>query len=250
MTIREMRPDEARQVQWLGSKVFLRTLEGFAIPKPKTALVAEKDGKIAGAVVYSTGGSGGKKFGSIDFLIVESAYAGQGIGSALCRESAARLWDEGCDFLATSVRDDNVGSWACFEKIGFVRASVPAVAKTLGLSGFLKLYLGKLHGFNVDCDFYFAVRPAKTDDTSSNASIRPDSVSWRKKPGAGQMLLHVFINVLLFFCGILDRCVGIAAVLATSAGAGSLFGSCSHQCDAVWLFGYACFRAQMALPHR
>jgi len=46
LILREMEAGEAKAVQALGIKCFLRSLEGFYVVRPKTALVAEK-GELA-----------------------------------------------------------------------------------------------------------------------------------------------------------------------------------------------------------
>ena len=187
LILREMRPDEAKTIQSLGIKSFLRSMEGFYVPKPKTARVAEMDGKIVGGFIYGIEIGSKKKFGVIDFFFVDPKCAGQGIGSALCEEGVSFMWQEGCDYLATFVRDDNVGSWAAFEKTGFFRANLPKVASALGLGGFLKLYVKHLYGICSGCDLYFAKHPESPESL-------PD---FAKKTGFGQIALHVFIHALL-----------------------------------------------------
>jgi len=204
LILREMEAGEARAVQSLGIRSFLRSLEGFFVTKPKTALVAEKDGKIVGGFLYAIETRGAKKLGFVDFFFVEPAYAGQGIGRALCDEGVARLWAQGCDYLATFVRDDNVGSWAAFEKTGFARASLPKVAGALGLGGFVKTYLKHLYGLCTGCDLYFAARP----DSQAPAS------DYAKKTGISQLALHVLTNTMLV---LIPALVAFAAAGASSA---------------------------------
>ena len=193
--LREMKPEEAKTIQSLGMRSFLRSLEGFYVSKPTTARVAEIDGKIVGGFIYGIETGVKSKFGVIDFFFVAPEYAGQGIGKALCEEGVSFMWQEGCDFLATFVRDDNVGSWAVFEKTGFIRASLPKVASALGLGGFLKLYVKHFYGLCTGCDMYFAKHPKSPE-------LLPD---FSKKTGVGQIALNVFIlNLLvlaLFFRG-------------------------------------------------
>ena len=81
LILREMKPDEANTIQSLGIMCFLRSMEGFYVPKPKTARIAEVDGKIVGGFIYNIETSRKKKFGIIDFFFVDPKYAGQGIGS-------------------------------------------------------------------------------------------------------------------------------------------------------------------------
>ena len=187
LNLREMKPEEAKTIQSLGMRSFLRSMEGFYVSKPTTARVAEIDGKIVGGFIYGIETGVKSKFGVIDFFFVAPEYAGRGIGGALCEEGVSFMWRKGCDYLATIVRDDNVGSWAAFEKTGFIRASLPKVASVLGLGGFIKLYVKHLYGLCTGCDMYFAKHPECTE---------PPPV-YAKKTGAGQIVLHVFIHTLL-----------------------------------------------------
>jgi len=188
LNIREMQPEEAKSLQSLGSKIFLRSMEAPFVPKPKKAHVAVCDGKIVGGFCYSFEKCGEKKLGFVDYFFVDPAYAGQGIGRALSQGGIAYLWEQGCDYLASVVRDDNVGSWSAFEKTGFIRASLPKVAGSLGLGGFIKTYIKHFYGFSPGCDFYFAIRP---DDNSVPL------LAYAKRTGFGQILLHPLTNTLL-----------------------------------------------------
>jgi len=185
LKIREMDKTEAKQLQRLGLKTFLRSLEAFWLPRPDKAMVAVLDGKIVGGFMYSFETFNGKKLGHVDFFFIEPAYAGQGIGGKLCSEGVDFLWKEGCDYLAAVVRDDNAGSWAAFEKNGFVAASLPKVAKELKMTGFIKTYVKHMFGFSPGCDFYFAVRP----------EVSAEYFSKKLKPS--QTAVHLFMNFAL-----------------------------------------------------
>jgi len=193
--IREMEADEAAAVQSLGLRTFLRSLETFFVPKPKTAKVAVLDDKIVGGFIYTTEIHEGKKFGVVDFFFVDSAHGGQGIGSELCKEGVAYLWSEGYDYLAAVVRDDNVASWAAFEKNGFVRANMQKASNALGFVGFLSFYIKHAYFVSSACDLYFAPRPGRGIELSS----------YSKDTGLGQITLHLFANLLLVFIFALAR---------------------------------------------
>jgi ribosomal protein S18 acetylase RimI-like enzyme len=187
LILRKMEDDDAKAVQLLGIKSFLRSGEGFYVSRPKTAWVAEKEGEIVGGFLYAIEESKGKKLGFIDYFFVKPEYAGQGIGRALCEDAISHLWAEGCDYLVTFVRDDNVGSWRVFEKTGFTRASLPKCISELGIGGFIKVYLKHVYGFCLGCDLFFAVCPENSVALSA----------FTKKTGFGQMLLYVLTNIAL-----------------------------------------------------
>ena len=202
LVLREMKPGEAKAVQSLATKVFLSSLEGGPVPKPLTAWVAEINNKVVGAFIYTIENCRGKKLGFIDSLVVDAEFAGQGIASKLCAKGISHLWSEECDCLATFVRDDNVGSWAAFEKVGFIRADFIKFVRTLGLSGFIKTYFKHLYGFGVGCDLYFTMRPEKATSLPTHS----------KKSGVGQIALHLLMNFVLVLT-LLTRNVGIANVI-------------------------------------
>ena len=187
LIIREMKPDEAKEIQALGTRVFLSSFESFFVSKPKTAKVAEIDGEIVGGFIYAIEKCGEKKLGLIDFLFVKSSHAGKGIGGRLCREGISFLWDEGCDYLATFIRDDNVGSWAAFEKNGFKKADLFKFTGALGGIGFLKTYFNHIFCICIGCDIYLASRP----------NVDFDMSKFKKNTGFSQISLHVITNFIL-----------------------------------------------------
>ena len=189
MTLREMRPEEARGLQLRAMKNFIRALEAPFVTKPKEAMVAEQDGEIIGGFIYSIEESKKCKLGFIDFFFVENRYMGRGLGRALCRAGVAHLWAKGCDYLGAVVRDDNVGSWAAFERNGFIRVGLLAYAKAVGLVNFMKTNLIHGYGFSPGCNLYFATRPEK--ETNPGLYI--------KKFGVKQLITHLVFNSLLVF---------------------------------------------------
>jgi len=193
-----MQAGEAKLLQKRGSVAFLRSLEAPFMPRPKHALVAELNGEDVGCFSYSITNLGKKKLGFCDYLYVDSAHAGKGIASKLCAEGINYMREQGCDYLATSVRDDNVGSWATFEKHGFVRAKTPHMIKALGLMGYLRLSISSMQGIaGYSCDFFMATRPESQPPTSA----------YKKESGVGQLLLHLLTNlgllIMPFIVGII-----------------------------------------------
>jgi len=102
------------------------------------------------------------------------------------------------------VRDDNVGSWAAFEKNGFTNAGLPKVARAVGFVGFLQIYIKHAYFLSSACDLHFAPRP----DSGAELS------SFRKEAGFGQVILYFLGNFLLL-------------LIATMIGMGILRGSYS-----------------------
>jgi len=82
---------------------------------PDLFLVAEADGRIAGAVL---GGFDGRR-GMVYHLAVDDTYRRQGLGLALMRELEARLAAKGCRKTYLLVAPDNVPARAFYEGFGF-----------------------------------------------------------------------------------------------------------------------------------
>lgn len=157
ITIRPMKEEEASLVQKIGKHAFTG-IERLMVSKPKKALVAEQDGKITGAVLYKFQKTGGQKIGYIDFAFIDPEYHGQGIGTVLYRAAVDFLWEQGCDALTALVKDDNVGSWSLLLNYGFVRMSLPGLARQFGPAGALKQYFTTPFCFAVGMEYYLALR--------------------------------------------------------------------------------------------
>jgi len=191
-----MKPDEAKVLQSLGTKVFLRSLEAPFITKPETAYVVVVNDTIAGGFIYNISSSTGKKLAVVDYFFIDPKLAGKGIGSKLCQAGMAHLWDEGCDFIAAFVRDDNIASWSSFEKAGLRRISVLEATKHVGISGIFRCLFYHLFSFFIGCDFYLASKDGKPDP------IRKESgLNQLFRSGIYNMLLIVVItlNIVRFF---------------------------------------------------
>ena len=66
----------------------IHILESLWVGKPKQAVVAVKDGKIVGAILYKFFQSSGRKVGYLDYAFVDPDFHGQGVGGILYKESA------------------------------------------------------------------------------------------------------------------------------------------------------------------
>jgi len=184
LTIRSMQPNEVREAHKIIRKAF-GVLEGIFTPKPKTALVAELDGRIVGVFAYSIEQAAGKKVGFASIFATHPDVRGQGIGKRICAEGIQHLWNEGCDELVTYVRDDNVASWGAFERDGFVRANFADTARVFGIAGAAKLYIKTMMAFCLGHDFYIALKSELPTTTQE------------RKSSAGQVAIFVLINSLL-----------------------------------------------------
>lgn len=154
---REIHTDEVEAVHKLGQRGFVG-FESLWVSKPKRALLAIKDGEIAGAMLYKILQSGNKKVGYVDFIFTDPAVHGQGVGNLLFQEGITHLWAQGCDALTAIVKDDNVASWSLFMKNGFTRASLIQAAKIFGIYGIIKQYFITPHCISIGMDYYIALR--------------------------------------------------------------------------------------------
>lgn len=199
LIIRNMQGHEAPEVEKLGRRAFVG-LESLFVSKPRQALVALKDGRIAGAVQYKIFRSGTRKIGYIDFAFVDPALHHQGIGGVLYRESIAFLWAQGCDALTAAVKDDNIGSWGLLVKNGFSRVSLPDMIKMFGFGGMLRHYFGTPFCIGVGMDYYVA--------------LRDGACACGKGGSAKQIAAYCGANLLLFLPVLLRGANNWAAALA------------------------------------
>jgi len=179
-----MNPNESREAVKLSRKSF-GILEGLFITKPKAALVAVIEDKIVGGFFYKVEQFGSRKIGIADFIFIDPAYQGQGIGKQLYDEGLNLLRQQGCDALLSIVRDDNVASWGMFVNDGFIMASLLKISRFLGLRGAAKLFFSLYgHAFAYDCYINFP-------DKETTNTYKKQSNS------AGQILSYLLINLAL-----------------------------------------------------
>jgi len=197
-----MRPDEAQAAQKQARKAF-GWLEVLFIPKPKQALVAVLDERIVGGFFYNVKTSSGVTLGDPTFFFVDPALQGQGIGKQLCDAGIRHMWEqEGCDAVATFVRDDNVPSWGALVRNGFVRTSLPKMARALGFGSTAKLFFTTVYGIALGYDYYIAL-PEK-------AATR----RYEKKSGAGQVGVYLLLHMLLLAPALIFSEAGLSLAAA------------------------------------
>ena len=198
VTVRPMRAEEARDVRKMGRRAFAG-LESLWVSKPGQALVAVREDKIVGAVLYKLMNAGGKNIAYVDYAFVDPDYHNQGLGGSLYRAATEFLWALGPDALTAIVKDDNVGSWSLFLKNGFSRVSLPQLAGQFGFWGSVKQYFATPFCFGVGMEYYVALRGRECPSG--------------KTGGVRQMLAFVLANALLF----------PIALLGGTGSAGTLF---------------------------
>jgi len=209
-----MEPEEAGKVKKLGIKSF-RGLESLFVPKPKEAIVAVNNSEIVAAVIVKfMTDKNNQKVGYVDFAFVDRAYHNQGIGGQIYKEAIAYLWEQGCSFVTTLVKDDNAGSWSLFLKNGFARVGLYHVLTHLGLKGFLNQLIHTALGWAHGMDFYMAEQR--------------QTAGQRDKSTLSHIMEYLLVNLLLsllmaLYMEITDTAVFAGAfltVLAVSVFAG------------------------------
>lgn len=89
--VRDMEVNEAAEVYKIGKRAFTG-LESLFVGKPKLALVAVKDEKIVGAILYKFFQCDGKKIGYVDYAFIDPDYHNQGVGGILYKAATDFLW--------------------------------------------------------------------------------------------------------------------------------------------------------------
>ncbi|MFW6288245.1 MAG: GNAT family N-acetyltransferase [Spirochaetota bacterium] len=109
--------EEARAVSRLAVRVF-GAFSVLLVPrKPKWAIYATNDeGEMVGGIVLK---KLGHEAGIVDWVFVDKAARGQGLGPELVDRGLAELEEAGCRHQFALVRDDNTPSWNMFATRGF-----------------------------------------------------------------------------------------------------------------------------------
>lgn len=153
--IREKRNGEEKQILKVARKAF-HSIEALFVSKPKTAMVAEYDGKIVGGMIYSIIECNNKTVAYIDEAFVDSDYQGLGIGKKLYSTTFEYLWAQNCDVITAMVKDDNIASWKLVRDNNFKRVSFLQIIKEIGVSVLIKHFFKTPFLIAVGMDFYMA----------------------------------------------------------------------------------------------
>lgn len=210
--IREMKPGEEKALLGAARRAFIHSpLEQLGISKPKSALVAEVDGAVAGAMFLRVFGTGKKKTGYLDVGFVAKEYRGLGIGRTLYPAAVEHLRGTGCDHVAAMVIDDNVASWKSLENQGFGTPSLIELVRFLGFGRAMSLWLRTL--FCIAC----------------GARLWIDGAV-KKRNSMQELLSFLFVNLLLFLPALIrladrpDRLIYMLLAYPSVLLAGILFG--------------------------
>lgn len=212
ISIRPMKPQEAKEVQRLGRLAFMG-LESLFISRPKEAMVALDGERIVGAgIMKHLKGGAGQTIGDFSAAFVDPAYTNRGIGGNLYKAATERFWERGCNCITGQVKSDNVASWSLLEKIGYQRTGIREVFRHLGLRGSISLLLGTPVPFASGMDFYFI--------------SRQQPIQEKKSSSVTQMVLFVLLNLLLSCVMLVNRPLALGWFLlayASLLGADVLF---------------------------
>ena len=99
--------------------------KSFIKKSPKTCIVAEKDGKVAGFVIgfIKEWGFGVERSGWIEMVEVDPKIMGEGIGKMLGEALIQQFKDEKIKEVYTSIKWDSSDLIAFFKSIGFDKSS-------------------------------------------------------------------------------------------------------------------------------
>jgi ribosomal protein S18 acetylase RimI-like enzyme len=95
--------------------------------RPDLFLIATLDGALVGSVMAGYEGHRGW----INYLAVDPAHRGEGIGRPLMEEAERRLFAEGCPKVQLQVRSSNPSVIAFYEHLGYATDEVVSLGKRL-----------------------------------------------------------------------------------------------------------------------
>jgi ribosomal protein S18 acetylase RimI-like enzyme len=88
-------------------------------------------GELGGAIVGSAMGGYEGHRGWVNYLAVDGARRGLGLGRALMAELETRLRELGCPKLNLQVREDNSAALGFYERLGYLRDAAVSLGKRL-----------------------------------------------------------------------------------------------------------------------
>lgn len=185
VVIRDMISGEEKKLLREARLAFVHSpMEQIAIANPKSALVVEVDGEIAGAMFLRVFGVGEKKTGYLELGFVVKKFRGRGIGRLLYPAAIGRLTEMGCDVVSAMVIDDNIASWKSLENQGFGAPSLTEIVRTLGFTRAITIWLKTLLCAACGARFWMNI-PVK------------------ERSSGQELLSFLWVNLVLFLPGLI-----------------------------------------------
>ncbi len=145
ITVRRLRDDEEGAVRALAGRAFPPLGNVFFSPPPCT-LVAERDGRLVGAVVPRPFVlPGGRRCGVIFWLMTDPEARGSGVGWRLVGEALRFFEERGCREVFACVEGFNASSSKLFATHGFTILSLWEQLRRYGLIATFALWLKTSH---------------------------------------------------------------------------------------------------------
>ncbi|MGM0603921.1 MAG: N-acetyltransferase family protein [Bacillota bacterium] len=216
--IRAMKENEAAKVKKLGKKTF-EWFESLFIPDPKKCYVAVDDDNIIGAVLYKYLTVSDKKIAYVDYIFVDKAFHGKGIGSKLVDYCLEAMKKEGFDGYSAIVRDDNVGSWKMFINQGLKRVGLIDLIRQFGILGMFSLTFKTPFNFATGMDYYLKLEDDDLSIRKGNSFFQ----AFKYLIFTALLLLPAFIHGLEYAFHVIGAVVSILTVRIIFGYIGTLF---------------------------
>ena len=161
ISVHHMREEETRAVRSLAERAFSRPESAFFSPPPQT-LVAERDGRLVGAIVPKVFVLPDKRrCGAIFWLMTAPETRGSGVGGRLVEATLEYFEEHGCREAFACVEGYNTSSSNLFATRGFTILSPGEQLRCYGLLGTFWLWI-KMFRLGADVGHFLWARPGTT----------------------------------------------------------------------------------------
>ena len=161
ISVHQMREEETRAVRSLAGRAFSRPESAFFSPPPQT-LVAERDGRLVGAIVPKVFVLPDKRrCGAIFWLMTAPEARGSGVGGRLVEATLEYFEEHGCREAFACVEGYNTSSSNLFAARGFTVLSPGEQLGRYGLLGTFWLWI-KMFRLGADVGHFLWARPGAT----------------------------------------------------------------------------------------
>jgi GNAT superfamily N-acetyltransferase len=161
ISVHHMREEETSAVRSLAGRVFSRPESAFFSPPPQT-LVAERDGRLVGAIVPKVFVLPDKRrCGAIFWLMTAPEARGSGVGRQLVEATLEYFEEHGCREAFVCVEGYNTSSSNLFAVRGFTILSPGEQLGRYGLLGTFALWI-KMFRLGADVGHFLWARPGAT----------------------------------------------------------------------------------------